>query len=113
MIGNSLQQTCKDWTPEQEDAASQKGVTICTIHASKGLEWDVVVVPRCTNDFLPNTWYPEKGQRLAVPEKYDCFQVLADFGGPKHTWRISPPVGPFLNAFSPPVTLCCVWRLLI
>ena len=72
--------------------ASQKGVTICTIHASKGLEWDVVVVPRCTNDFLPNKWFPEKGDRLIVPEFVDCYQVLSDFGGPKNTWRVNPPV---------------------
>ena len=74
--------------------ASQKGVTICTIHAAKGLEWDVVMVPRCTNNFLPNMWIPnpQETRGMNVPPFINGYQVLADFGGPRSTWRAEPPV---------------------
>jgi len=67
-------------------------VTICTIHAAKGLEWDAVFVPRCINSFLPNGWFPDPGDGLVPLPGFDPFRVLEEFGGPKQTHRIDPPV---------------------
>ena len=68
-------------------------MTICTIHAAKGLEWDVVFMPRLNQRYLPTAWRPEGGplaigmQRLDVPEQFDSFAVLREWGGPRRPAR--------------------------
>lgn len=34
-------------------AAKDRGVTICTMHASKGLEWDTVFIASCNQGVIP------------------------------------------------------------
>ena len=44
---------CDRWLAGQEEDGSAATVTISSIHAAKGLEWDTVFVMRCNQGFLP------------------------------------------------------------
>ena len=78
----------------QSAAGKEPGVTISTIHAAKGLEWDVVFVMRQNVFFHPLPWWPsaEDSRRLSthIERNNDKFsyEVLAKCEGEQ---RIGKP----------------------
>lgn len=55
-----------DYALEAEDGKNE-GVTVCTVHASKGLEWDTVILPYFNDEVYPgkNPDNLEESRRLA------------------------------------------------
>lgn len=85
----------------QDGIEEGEGVTICTIHAAKGLEWDYVFVPQLIDKSLPLE--PSCSQASMSPEAWLTYQEKHEppFGRPKliksilHKWRaMTPPRSP-------------------
>lgn len=68
---------------QQDEVGEKQGVTICTIHSAKGLEWDAVFVMRANKGFLPTGYWPSIDERrrygIRAPEGFDSFKVLEGY----------------------------------
>lgn len=49
-----MQGNCKEWHAEEAGKQENSGITLLTVHAAKGLEFDHVWIPDCNEKTFPH-----------------------------------------------------------
>lgn len=68
-VANNIPCTLLERYRDHRNHRSKSAVTLCTIHKSKGLEWDVVFVVGCTDGHFPNANYADTNANTLDEER--------------------------------------------